>query len=251
MSQVRFLLFYFVFGCIWLLMLKASIFTSLILLATSAEAQSWKLLSAEEQAPWAAVGKLIKGQLQSDKFCTATLIAADLILTAGHCIAGARNDTPSQLRRYTFLAGWNDDEAAGSSSIAEIILSKNYDPTKLSQVGFLNHDWALVRLTDPITDVQPLPVVGVPGPWEPVYFLTYSGLNSQSPLLTSGCDHYVLDAGPLHINCPVRGGNSGAAVLVGTPDDPQIVGIISSKAENTAIAVIPDEELLALLEERL
>lgn len=145
-------------------MLKASIFTSLILLATSAQAQSWKMLAEEEQAPLAAVGKLIKGQLQSDKFCTTTLIAADLILTAGHCIAAARNDMPSQLRRYTFLAGWDDDKASRSSSIAEIILSENYDPTKLSQVGYLSHYWALVRLTDPITDVQPLPVVGVPRP---------------------------------------------------------------------------------------
>ncbi len=224
---------------------------ALFLQVSAAIGQDWELLSKDRQLPWAAVGKLIQGRLDSDKICTATLVAPDHILTAAHCVFAARNATPSELRRYTFLAGWNDGAAVASSSIAEIIPSPNYEPGAKNPLELIVNDWALVRLTDPISNIAPLTVTAPPGPWEPVYFLTYSGFNKEAAALSSGCEQKVLAEGPLLINCPVIGGNSGAAVLVGNQENPQIVAVISSKAEGTAVAVIPDDVLLTMIAERL
>ena len=98
-----------VFRCIWCLMIKPSILaTALICLFVGpsvVSAQQALKLSPEQQAPWAAVGQLVKGRIGTQSVCTATLVAPDVILTAAHCVNGAKNETPSGLRQYTFAAG--------------------------------------------------------------------------------------------------------------------------------------------------
>lgn len=232
-------------------MIKPSIITATILLlltwSTAATSQNWTELTAEQQAPYSAVGKLAKGRIGAQGVCTATLIAPDHILTAAHCVWGARDNAPSQLRQYTFAAGWNNGAAVATSSIAEVTIPDAYRPGQTTKLETLNNDWALARLTDPITEIEPLPIVRLPGPWEPVYYLTYSRVHDEAPLLTQGCDHRVMDEGPMQIACPARSGNSGAAVLVGKPENPQIVAIIVAQARQNAFAVIPNDELLALV----
>jgi len=240
-----------VFRCIWCLMIKPSIILAAIFVlalnVSKALAQQSRLLSAEQQEPFAAVGQLVRGRKQDNGLCTATLVAPNYILTAAHCLYVARDDTPSELRQYTFAAGWNNGTAIAASSIAEVIIPDSYTPVSNDGLRMLNNDWALARLTDPITEVEPLPITRVPGPWETVYYLTYSQKNREAPLLTRNCQHRVLDQGPLLVGCPVIGGNSGAAVLVGSQDNPQIVAVIAAKADGNAFAVIPNEELLSLI----
>ena len=131
-------------------------------------------------------------------------------------------------------------EFSGDTLSAEIIIPNSYAPVSNDRLSMLNNDWALARLTDPIVEVQPLPITRVPGPWETVYYLTYSQRNREAPLLTRNCQHRVLDQGPLLVGCPVISGNSGAAILVGDQDDPQIVAVITAKADGNAFAVIPN-----------
>ncbi len=240
-----------VFRCIWCLMIKPSILLAAIFTLTfgvsEGSAQQSRLLSAEQQVPYAAVGQLVRGRMKNDGLCTATLVAPNYILTAAHCLFVARNDTPSELRQYTFAAGWNNGTAIAASSLAEIIIPDTYSPMSDDGLRMLNNDWALARLSDPITEVEPLPITRIPGPWETVYYLTYSQRNREAPLLTRNCRHHVLEQGPLLIGCPVIGGNSGAAVLVGGQENPQIVAVIAAKADGNAFAVIPNEELLYLI----
>ncbi|SHG79334.1 V8-like Glu-specific endopeptidase [Cognatiyoonia sediminum] len=241
-----------VFRCIWCLMIKPSILAiALICLFVGpsvVSAQQVTRLTPTQQAPWAAVGQLVKGRIGTQSVCTATLVAPDVILTAAHCVNGAKNETPSGLRQYTFAAGWNKGEAFATRSISEIIVPRSYVPGGEDRLRNLNSDWALVRLSDPITNIEPVPIVPLPGPWETVYFLTYSNAEPDTPYLTSGCAHRTLEEGPLQIACPVSSGNSGAAVFVGQPDNPQIVAVIAAKAQNNAFAVVPGEELLSRIE---
>ena len=238
-------------SCIWYLMVRPSIIVVAIMALFTqilgASAQQTQLLTTDEQQPYSAIGQLVQGRADDSGLCTATLVAPNYILTAAHCVFGARNSTVSELRRFTFAAGWNNGKAVATSSIAEIIIPQSYAPFSEDSLSMLNNDWALARLTDTITEIDPLPITRVPGPWEPVYFLTYSDRNREAPLLTKNCQHRVLEQGPLQIGCPVIGGNSGAAVLVGDPSNPEIVAIIAAKAQGNAFAVIPSEELLSLV----
>lgn len=230
---------------------KASIalglFVAMLLMPIGVNAQQWRTLSAEEQAPWAAVGKIVRGRIDAQGFCTATLINPDTVLTAAHCVYRKQGFTPSQLRQFVFVAGWNNGQALASSIIREVIISDSYERSPKIQLDLLNHDWAILKLAEPITNIRPMPVVAMPGPWEPVYFISYSKVTPEAPQLTTGCQHRIMEEGPMQIACPAISGNSGAAVLVGRPEDAQIVAVLAAQGNGNAFAVIPDEELLSII----
>lgn len=234
-------------------MIKASIASIVFLIATlsaaPSDAQQSRVLSFEEQIAWAAVGRLTAEEYDGQNGCTAALVRSDLILTAGHCLGGLENAAASRLSNMRFYAGLNDGKIFAQSSISEVILSETYVRGQLN-LDNIPADWALARLTRPITSIDPLPIIPLPGEWENVSLLAYSGIHRTSPVLSSNCPQSEFKKGVMLVRCPVVGGNSGAPVLLGSPPFLQIAAVISAKAQNFAFAVIPDETLLAHISER-
>lgn len=229
-------------------MIKASIaclvFLWTTLQVTTAAAQQTRVISFDEQFAWGAVGRITNKEYDGASGCTAALVQPDLILTAGHCLGSLTEATIERIAQTRFFAGLNDGKILAQSSLAEVIVSPDYIRGKLN-VDRIPTDWALAKLASPITTIPPLPIVSLPGEWEPVSFLAYSRTHRTSPVLSSNCAQEKFQDGIMLIECPVFGGNSGAPVLVGSPPNLQIAGVISAKADNFAFAVIPDEELLS------
>ncbi len=105
------------------------------------------ILGGEPTEHWPAVGVYnIDGGYGG--MCTAALVAPDMVLTAAHCAADSTEDdnfiTVSQLSE----AIWSDVHA-----VAEAIPHPNYNGNAQHP-----HDIALLRLVDPIEDIDFIPV---------------------------------------------------------------------------------------------
>lgn len=231
-------------------MFKASItglgFLLLVWIGLPTFAQQSRVLSFDEQTAWAAVGRLTASEYDGENGCTAALVRPDMILTAGHCLGGLIGASQEHLAQMRFYAGLNDGKIFAQSSISEVIVSNDYERGQLN-LDNISQDWALARLARPVTSIAPLSIVSLPGEWEQVSMLSYSGTHRTSPVLSSHCPQSEYRDGVLLVECPVFGGNSGSPVLVGSPPNLQIAAIISAKANNFAFAVIPNATLRALI----
>ena len=74
---------------------------------------------------WAAVGRI---DLGSRGFCSGTLIAPDVVLTAAHCLYDKATGEPFRPADLTFLAGLRDGRAAAARNGVMILPHPGYRP---------------------------------------------------------------------------------------------------------------------------
>jgi len=93
--------------------------------------------------PWSAIGRVTQS---SGGYCTGTLIAPDLVLTAGHCVTDAERGmmAPDQV---TFEAGYRDGTSVALGRVTKILR-----PDDAAMPGT---DVALLKLAAPL-EVRPL-----------------------------------------------------------------------------------------------
>lgn len=181
-----------------------------------------KGLTRGEQAGWLAVGRLnVTGQ----GFCTATLVAPDLVLTAAHCLVNRRTGRVVRAENVHFLAGYRTGGYAAHGRGAAVVLLDGFDRARLT----VSRDLALVRLSAPLpASVQPMPVRGVLEQGEPLDVLSYAIDRSQLPSLQGAC-HVLRRTGPvLQTSCEGVPGVSGAPLVVLGHNGPELAAVASS-----------------------
>jgi V8-like Glu-specific endopeptidase len=99
----------------------------------------------EQRYPWTAVGKIMRGVGVETYFCSAFMIAPNVVATNAHCTLDKDGgDTPSTLRFYPFYIGNKFTTVSGARKV--------WRGTKETQKN-QDKDWALVQLNLPLGHV--------------------------------------------------------------------------------------------------
>lgn len=192
-----------------------------------------------EQDGWPAVGRLdVAGR---PDFCSAVLIAPDLVLTAAHCLhrhAGG----PVVPADLTFRAGGEGLPAAGHGRALMMHPAYAAQPPGLARYAV---DLALVRLEAPL-EIAPLPL-GRAEVGDRAALVSYRNGRGEEAVHQPDCPVLQATEGLLALGCAVSGGASGGAVLAGGSLAGLLVARSSSATQGAfALAVRVEEGLPAL-----
>lgn len=108
--------------------MRAFLASAALLLTTlpaAAEAPLKRLTLRQDLLGWEAVGRV---EIDGRGYCTGVLVAADLVLTAAHCLSSADGTlaAPATLR---FRAGLRDGVALAESGILRIVVHALCQPS--------------------------------------------------------------------------------------------------------------------------
>lgn len=203
--------------------LVCSMIASLAMAQTSGLA---RLSDREDLLGWEAVGRI---DMAGAGFCTGTLIASDLVLTAAHCVYHPETKALVQADQLMFRAGLRDGTAIAERVVAQIAAHSGYDPEGAFNGENVRYDVALLRLRDPITTTQANPFVlhkgAVPG--STVSVVSYGQGRAEALSRQRECRMVGNYDDVMAFDCNVTFGSSGAPVFARTGNRGRIVSVVS------------------------
>lgn len=183
-----------------------------------------ELVTREDLRGFEPVGRV---DIENGGFCTGALIAADLVLTAGHCVMDP--DGPISADRITFRAGLAYGTALVEARVQRTIVDpvyRNIDPIPAEMIG---RDVALLHLAEPIPSAMISPfVVARPTAGDEVSTVSYAEGREEALSWQRFCHVVARFDGLIAVDCDVSHGSSGAPVLDRSGYRAKIVSIISA-----------------------
>ena len=212
------------------------------------------LTTADDGRGWEAVGRLDFDERGGRHgFCTATLVTAEVVLTAAHCVFDDRTGAMLPIERLAFRPGLRFGRAEARRGIRRVAVHPDFVPDGAQRLDRVGSDLALLELDRPVrlNHVRPFRTrLGIEAGAR-VEVVSYAKDREDAPSLQESCQVLDRDTDVLVLDCTVDFGASGAPVFVLTGGEMRIVSVISAKAalrdRPVALAASVEGEVEALL----
>ncbi len=205
-----------------------------------------RLSDREDILGWEAVGRL---ELAGQGFCTATLISADLVLTAAHCAFDRRTGALYPAEKIVFRAGLRDGISVADRHISQVAVDPGFDPIGRPSAQRIRHDVALMRLSTSITVADASPFVLHSGKLNgaEVSVSSYGKGRADAISRQRKCQLLNRSQGLMVFDCNVTFGSSGSAVFAKVGNRGRILSVVSAMSEMNGKKVALGMELPALV----
>lgn len=189
---------------------------------------------------WQAVGRVDTGP----GFCTGTLIAADLVLTAAHCLFHPTTGDRLPEAGFGFNAGLRNGHPIAYRSVRRTVIHPDYATDLTDQLDRVRTDIAILELDRaiPAEMVHPIPARGQAEVGDSVQIVSYGRDREDYASLEDGCDVRAGQGGLQVLSCHIDPGSSGSPVFMRQNGRLGIVSVISAHAEwhNDPVALAAD-----------
>lgn len=189
-----------------------------------------ELMTAYDARGWEGVGLISIG---AGGMCTGALIEPGVVLTAAHCLYDSRTGGRVDPAIMRFHAGWRNGRATATRRVQRAISHPDYVYTGPEGDLHVANDVALLELDAEIrlSNVTPFSTGKRPRKGQSVGVVSYAHDRAMSPSLQEVCHVLARQRGALVLSCEVDFGSSGAPVFVEIDGRPQIVSVVSAKAD--------------------
>lgn len=170
-----------------------------------------RLTLRQDLLGWEGVGRLDLGQSGQ---CTGVLIAADTVLTAGHCLVDRARGGWIDPGGIRFRAGFRDGVAIAERGVRQGAVHPDYDPAHPDGAARLAHDVALLTLDEPIPTATARPfLTSTPPAGRSVSVVSYGQGRMEALSRQGRCNVLGRERGVMAFDCDGAPGSSGAPVF--------------------------------------